>query len=125
MISTASFNWVRGQGAFFQQLLRPAALALSLCLAGCISPVDYGKIPHSEFVAHSRCSPGNEAKTIVESLPYFVVTSRLPDCRTSPVKLLHHRGDVVRFGRFGWGMTAERFPVHAVLVNHGRQAAGT
>lgn len=101
MISMASFNWVRGQWVFFQQLLRPAALALSLCLAGCISPVNYGKIPHSEFVAHPRCSSDNGTRTIVEGLPYFVVTSRLPDCRANPVKLMHHRGDIVRFGRFG------------------------
>lgn len=85
-------------------LLRPAALALSLCLAGCISPVKYGAIPHGEYVAHPRCSPANGPATTAENLPYFVVTSRLPDCRTDPVKLMHHRGDIIRFGRFGTPM---------------------
>src|SRR3546814_14304450 len=35
-----------------------------------------------------------------EALPYFFATSRLPDCRTPEIELLHHRGDRIRYGRF-------------------------
>ncbi|MEP2990426.1 MAG: alpha/beta hydrolase [Parasphingorhabdus sp.] len=96
----ASLNWVRGQKALLQNPLRSAGLALLLLLAGCISPVGYGKIPHSEYVAHPRCSPENDTSTAAANFPYFVVTSRLPDCRSDQVKLMHHRGDMVRYGRF-------------------------
>lgn len=101
MIFGASIPWFRGQKTFLQQLFRPASLTLCLMVTGCISPVDYGKIHHSEYVAHPRCSPEKIPSAEVESLPFFVVTSRLPDCRNEAVKLLHHRGDIIRFGRFG------------------------
>lgn len=101
------------------------AAALILLTAGCISPVDYGKIRHSDYVADARCSPS--APVIVsETAPdksdqdesnqdgpnqdrpnqstndrrYFVVTSRLPDCRNPGITLLNHRSDKVRYGRF-------------------------
>ncbi len=101
MSARASTEWIRGQRAILLRFLRPTALALSLAIAGCISPVQYGKIPHAEYIAHPRCTPADNAEASSDILPYFVVTSRLPDCRTSAVKLLHHRGDTVRFGRFG------------------------
>ena len=76
-------------------------LALPLFTAACISPVDYGKIPHGDYVADPRCDPGATDTAADSKTPFFVVTSRLPDCRTAKVRLLNHRGDRVRFGRFG------------------------
>lgn len=101
MIHLASIFWFRGQIIFLKQLIRPASLLLCLLAAGCISPVDYGKIRHSEYVAHPRCAPEKSSSIDASNLPFFVVTSRMPDCRSEIVKLMHHRGDSVRFGRFG------------------------
>ena len=85
--------------------LRPLILGLPLLAAACISPVDYGPVRHSDYVADERCAPPASAVTDHQQdnaeKPFFVVTSRLPDCRSEAVKLLSHRGDKVRFGRFG------------------------
>jgi len=82
------------------RLFRPFILCLPLFVAACISPVDYGKIPHTSYVANARCNPvvGDDGE--YADKPHFVVTSRLPDCRVNNVKLLNHRSDRVRFGRF-------------------------
>lgn len=82
-------------------LLRHLMVAsAALTLAGCIGPVDYGKIRHAEYVADARCAAVAGAPVDGDALPLFVVTSRLPDCRTDAIRLLHHRGDRVRYGRF-------------------------
>ena len=99
-------------GAVFRELFRETGrnrslrlssliLCLPLLTTACISPVDYGKVRHADFVANERCDPApNENQTHAETR-FFVVTSRLPDCRTQRVKLVNHRGDKVRYGRFG------------------------
>ncbi|MEW4467502.1 alpha/beta hydrolase [Parasphingorhabdus sp. JC815] len=79
--------------------LKLLLLVMPLWLAGCISAVDYGEIRHSDYVANGRCDPGPEAVTAGDK-PFFFVTSRLPDCRTADLKLLNHRSNKVRFGRF-------------------------
>ena len=77
-----------------------AILALAP-LSGCsIAAVDYGKIRHADYVADPRCTAQPGAAVDGEALPYFFATSRLPDCRTSEIELLHHRGDQMRYGRF-------------------------
>lgn len=76
-------------------------LILPLFVAGCISPIKYGAIPHGEYVANERCRPATQPGGAFSGKPYFLVTSRLPDCRHDPVTLLSQRSDVVRFGRFG------------------------
>ena len=84
-------------------LARPlvAALGAALALSGCsIAAVDYGKIRHADYVADPRCNAQPGAAIDGEALPYFFATSRLPDCRTSEIELLHHRGDRIRYGRF-------------------------
>jgi esterase/lipase superfamily enzyme len=75
-------------------------LALPLLMAGCITPVDYGKIPHSEYIAPEQCNPLASETVDGDALPYFVVTSRLPNCLTENITLLHHRGEKLRYGRF-------------------------
>jgi pimeloyl-ACP methyl ester carboxylesterase len=79
---------------------RAAALLMAaMSLSGCA--VQYGKVPHSAYVAPARCAPtGVEPAPDAAALPLFFVTSRLPDCRSETVTLLHHRGDKVRYGRF-------------------------
>lgn len=80
---------------------RHLAVALAaLGLTGCVTPVDYGKIPHAAYVADPRCTAQPGAAIDEAGLPLFVVTSRLPDCRSDTIALLHHRADVVRYGRF-------------------------
>ena len=81
--------------------VNPLILGLPFFVTACISPVDYGKVRHADYVADERCDPApNENQTRADA-PFFVVTSRLPDCRTQDVKLINHRGDKVRYGRFG------------------------
>jgi esterase/lipase superfamily enzyme len=73
----------------------------SLTLGGCISPVAYGDIRHGEYVADPRCDPQpGDATSINGSQLLFFVTSRLPDCRSNDISLLHHRSDRLRYGRF-------------------------
>ena len=75
-------------------------LVLPWLLAGCVTPVDYGKIPHSAYVAPERCNPAAASQRNGSDTPFFFVTSRLPDCLTENISLLNHRGDKMRYGRF-------------------------
>lgn len=79
---------------------RAAATALAaLTLSACA--VQYGPVPHGRYVADPRCMPtGLDQAPDANALPLFFATSRLPDCRAADIKLLHHRGDAVRMGRF-------------------------
>lgn len=84
-------------------ILRRLAVAagVMLTLSGCISPVSYGDLRHSSYIADPRCDPQPGASpTINGSQLLFFVTSRLPDCRTADLELLHHRSDRLRYGRF-------------------------
>ncbi|HMO76888.1 MAG TPA: alpha/beta hydrolase [Sphingopyxis sp.] len=78
----------------------PAAIFAALTLTGCITPVDYGDIRHADYVADPRCTAQAGAAVDGEALPLFFATSRLPDCRNADIRLLIHRGDAVRYGRF-------------------------
>lgn len=96
---------------------RAAALVLAaLSLPGCA--VQYGTVPHSEFVAAARCAPDMaEAAPDPALMPLFFVTSRLPDCRRDAVQMLSHRGDRVRFGRFAGPMKVDgKTPVPLALM---------
>lgn len=75
-------------------------LLLPLLLAGCTVAVEYGDIPHSALAENPRCNPAQNDSAAVAGKDYFVVTSRLPDCRDDNIKLTNHRADRVRFGRF-------------------------
>ncbi len=79
-------------------------------LAACVTPVDYGKIPHSAYVAPDRCNPKATDGVEEDDKPFFFVTSRLPDCLTENISLLNHRGDKVRYGRFAGPRDVEREP---------------
>ena len=74
-----------------------SAIILTLGLTACVFPsVEYGETPWTDFVSDCR-------DTAVEKLsdkPYFLVTSRLPDCQKNPVSLTVQRGDKIRYGRF-------------------------
>lgn len=72
-----------------------------MSLSACGIAVNYGKVPHSQYIADPRCRVNPAAKPAAANLPYFVVTSRLPDCRGPDVRLTNQRGDTVRYGRFG------------------------
>ncbi|MEH6790079.1 alpha/beta hydrolase [Parasphingorhabdus sp.] len=81
--------------------LRLGLWLLPFLLTACISPVQYGPIPHSDYIANDRCRPGTQPADELAGKPYFAVISRLPDCRTEPVELLSQRSDVIRYARFG------------------------
>ena len=81
--------------------LRHLAVACTaLLLSGCAVAVDYGKVRHADYVADPRCTAAPGAAVDEAALPLFFATSRLPDCRTPDIRLLTHRGDHMRYGRF-------------------------
>jgi len=75
-------------------------LLLPMLLAGCTVAVEYGDIPHNVLAENPRCNPAQNDGASVNGKDYFIVTSRLPDCRGDTIKLTNHRADRVRFGRF-------------------------
>ncbi|HQS12002.1 MAG: hypothetical protein B7Y62_02435 [Sphingomonadales bacterium 35-56-22] len=75
-------------------------LLLPMLLAGCTVAVEYGDIPHNVLAENPRCNPAQNDATSINGKDYFIVTSRLPDCRGDNIKLTNHRADRVRFGRF-------------------------
>ena len=75
-------------------------LFLPLLLAGCTVAVEYGDVPHSTLAANPRCNPTQNDDAAVAGKDYFIVTSRLPDCRGENIQLTNQRADKVRFGRF-------------------------
>ena len=75
-------------------------LLLPMLLAGCTVAVEYGDIPHNVLAENPRCNPAQNDSESVNGKDYFIVTSRLPDCRGDNIKLTNHRADRVRFGRF-------------------------
>tara|TARA_R110000824_G_scaffold25838_6_gene89557 strand:+ start:2983 stop:4218 length:1236 start_codon:yes stop_codon:yes gene_type:complete len=95
---------------YFASKARWTILALPWLIAGCVTPVEYGKIPHSAYVAADRCNPTATDTVDANDKPFFFVTSRLPDCLTENISLLNHRGDKVRYGRFAGPRDVERKP---------------
>ena len=75
-------------------------LLLPMLLAGCTVAVEYGDIPYNVLAENPRCNPAQNDSASVNGKDYFIVTSRLPDCRGDTIKLTNHRADRVRFGRF-------------------------
>ena len=75
-------------------------LLLPMLLAGCTVAVEYGDIPHNVLAENPPCNPAQNDSALVNGKDYFIVTSRLPDCRGDTIKLTNHRADRVRFGRF-------------------------
>ena len=75
-------------------------LLLPMLLAGCTVAVEYGDIPHNVLAENPRCDPAQNDSASVIGKDYFIVTSRLPDCRGDTIKLTNHRADRLRFGRF-------------------------
>lgn len=95
-----------GQRRTSLHLIRQAiALATLTLLSACVSGVDYGPIPYSDYVADPRCDPApgtdTTAATRDSALPYFLATSRLPDCRTPAIKLTNKRAQTIRYAMAG------------------------
>ncbi len=76
------------------------ALGALLMLAGCVSGLGYGTVPHDTMSAGPLCNPQNSNEPPPIDAPYFAVTSRLPDCRSGKVKLTSYRAGALRYGRF-------------------------
>ena len=75
-------------------------LLLPLLLAGCTVAVEYGDVPHSTLAENPRCNPAQNDDAAIAGKDYFIVTSRLPDCRGDDIQLTKHRADKVRYARF-------------------------
>jgi esterase/lipase superfamily enzyme len=80
-------------------------ILVALLLSACGAAVDYGKIPHSQYVENSNCDPTQSDAAALAGKDYFLVTTRLPDCRADIVSLTNHRSDRVRYGRFAAPIT--------------------
>lgn len=79
------------------RFLIAASVAL-VTLSGCAG-VGYGELPHAEYAVGPVCD--NTDTQAAGDKDFFLVTSRLPDCRIAPLKLSQHRSPVVRYARFG------------------------
>jgi predicted alpha/beta hydrolase family esterase len=80
------------------KLIRIAPIFL-LLLAGCISGIKYGDVPHAQLAAGPGCQSNPDTADIAIDMPMFAVTSRLPDC-LGTAKLTDFRGDKTRYLRF-------------------------
>ena len=80
--------------------------ALMLSLSACVSGVSYGDVPYSQLVADPRCNPATENAAALADKPYFLATTRLPDCRTENIIMTNKRTDKMRYGRFSAPTTA-------------------
>jgi esterase/lipase superfamily enzyme len=106
--------------AALRRLGRGLSLLLLPWLAACVSGVEYGPVPHADYLANGGCesTAGRAASTSDAAsarMTLFLVSSRLPDCRGSSPKLLHHRGDKMRYGYFAAPpQTAEAEKANAV-----------
>ena len=78
----------------------PLILALFLLLSACGAAVKYGPVRHSELSAGQNCNPTSTDAAAVAGKNYFIVTSRLPDCSGTDIRLTNHRSDGVRYARF-------------------------
>jgi pimeloyl-ACP methyl ester carboxylesterase len=74
-------------------------LITGLLLSACAA--NYGKVPHSTYAADPRCAvtPASGGSALGDSA-LFLVTSRLPDCRSNLLSLTNFRSEQVRYGRF-------------------------
>src|SRR5690606_40474999 len=80
--------------------LKPAMLALPLWLAGCISPVNYGEIRHSEYVADSRCDPAENLAIEVADKRSEEHTSELQSRENLVCRLLLEKKKKLKQHRF-------------------------
>ena len=78
----------------------PLILVLFLMLSGCGIAVKYGPVRHSELMAGQNCNPTSTDAAAIAGKDYFIITSRLPDCRAGDIRLTNHRSDAVRYARF-------------------------
>jgi esterase/lipase superfamily enzyme len=78
----------------------PLILALFLLLSACGVAVKYGPVRHTELAAGQNCNPSSTDAGAIAGKDYFIVTSRLPDCRGGEIRLTNHRSDAVRYARF-------------------------
>ena len=78
-----------------------AAALLPICLSGCISGINYGKIPHEVLSAGVRCNPQEDNAANLAGMAMFAITTRLPDCRLPALSLTDFRADKPRYLRFG------------------------
>jgi esterase/lipase superfamily enzyme len=82
-------------------MIRPfIALPLLLLLGACGAAVNYGKIQHKDLSADIACNPVQTDPAAIAGKDFFIVTSRLPDCRGGAIRLTNHRSDTVRYARF-------------------------
>lgn len=98
--------------------------SFALVLAGCAVAVDYGEVRHADYVADARCAAQPGAVVDEAALPLFFATSRLPDCRTPAIRLLTHRGDHLRYGRFNAPQETEIAGKKTLLTPMAFQAPG-
>ena len=78
----------------------PLILALFLLLSACGAAVKYGPVRHALLSDGANCNPSSTDAGAIAGKDYFIITSRLPDCRGGEIRLTNHRSDAVRYARF-------------------------
>jgi esterase/lipase superfamily enzyme len=78
----------------------PLILALFFLLSACGAAVNYGPVSHALLADGENCNPTGTDTEAIAGKDYFVITSRLPDCREGNIRLTNHRSDVARYARF-------------------------
>ena len=82
-------------------LTRMAGIAaLIFTLAACSPGITYGDVPYSQLIADPRCNPASPIADELTDKPYFLATTRLPDCRGPDIVMTNKRTDRPRYGRF-------------------------
>ena len=78
-------------------MARLLSLILLFALNGCISAISYGEVPHEELAKNAPCASVGDGRM---EQKLFLVTTRLPDCRTTVPALTPHRGFGTHYGMF-------------------------
>ncbi len=69
-------------------------------LSGCVSPINYGDVPHASLSEGARCNPESSVNGDIADKPLFAITTRLPDCRDTQLTLTDFRSEKTRYARF-------------------------
>ncbi len=94
---------------------------LTAILSSCITPPTYDGGDWKNFIGGNRDICADRSNEVLQkrnltSLPYYFISSRLPDCRGSKVRMTLQRTDKMRYGRFDVIPEGRKFEKEEVLA---------
>lgn len=102
-----------------QIFLNACCLMGAMLLSSCITPPTYSGNWQSFVGADGNdlCAQNSAAASLAgETLPYYVISTRLPDCSAAKPRLTLQRTDKVRYGRFDSIAEGKKFPKAEILA---------